>query len=77
MILRHWQRKERHTQEGGAAFLVPCRGNGRKLPPGDRPQEPQEGGKQAEGLPGGEIPAGTSEGQNKPQSAEGIGGNIH
>ena len=45
-------------------------GNGRKqLPPGDRPQEPQEGGKQAEGLPGGEIPAGTSEGRNRPQSA--------
>ena len=48
-------------------------GSGRKFPPGDRPQEPQEGQERAEGLPGGEIPAGTSEGQNRPQSAAGIG----
>ena len=49
MILRHWQRKERHTQEGEPLFLFPA---------GDRPQEPQEGREQAEGLPGGEIPGG-------------------
>lgn len=28
------------------------------FPAGDRPQEPQEGREQAEGLPGGEIPGG-------------------
>ena len=39
------------------------------FPAGDRPQEPQEGREQAEGLPGGEITAGASEGQNRPQSA--------
>ena len=49
-------------------------GSGRKFPPGDRPQEPQEGREQAEGLPGGDFPAGTSEGKNRPQSAAGIGG---
>ena len=46
----------------GSRFSCPLRGSGRKIPAGNRPQEPQKGGKQAEGLPGGEIPGGTSEG---------------
>ena len=28
MILRHWQRKERHTQEGEPFFLSPAGGTG-------------------------------------------------
>ena len=69
MILRHWQRKERHTQEGEPLFLSPAGGAGGRSRRETGHRSRRKAGNRRRDFRAGKSPAGTSEGQNRPQSA--------